>query len=145
MGLDMSLNAKMYLGFGNELGEKIKNDYPVARDFAPKYLTMEAIYWRKANAIHGWFVKNIQNDVDDCGEYPVEREQLAELAELCERVLGFRHLATDLLPPTSGFFFGGTDIDEGYWEDLKYTLTEIRKILEDKRLKMAEFTYGSSW
>ena len=27
----------------------------------------EVGYWRKANAIHGWFVRNVQNGKDDCG------------------------------------------------------------------------------
>lgn len=44
-------------------------------------------YWRKANAIHAWFVENVQNGVDDCGMYIVRRDQLEELKEACERVI----------------------------------------------------------
>ena len=32
---------------------------------------VEVAYWRKANAIHGWFVYNIQDGVDDQNEYYV--------------------------------------------------------------------------
>ena len=44
----------------------------------------EIIYWRKANAIHKWFVENVQEGVDDCGEYEVTVEQLTELRDLCK-------------------------------------------------------------
>jgi hypothetical protein len=47
----------------------------------------ECGYWRKANAIHNWFVQNVQNGVDDCDIYLVTREQLEQLKEACEMVL----------------------------------------------------------
>lgn len=45
------------------------------------------IYWRKANQIHLWFVKNVQSDNDDCGRYYVTEEKLTELRDLCREVL----------------------------------------------------------
>lgn len=47
----------------------------------------EVCYWRKANHIHSWFVKNVQNDEDDCREYFVSRAKLQELRDLCQRVV----------------------------------------------------------
>lgn len=47
----------------------------------------EVAYWRKANAIHRWFVENVQNGKDDCGEYPVTRENLRSLVDLCQQVI----------------------------------------------------------
>lgn len=44
-------------------------------------------YWRKANAIHGWFVENVQNGEDDCRAYPVGQDQIEELLGLCKTVL----------------------------------------------------------
>lgn len=51
-------------------------------------------------------------------------------------------VAKELLPCTEGFFFGGTDYDEYYYQDLKDT----KKILEEA-LKETEgdFYYRSSW
>ena len=43
-------------------------------------------YWRKANAIHKWFVENVQDDNDDCGYYEVSKEQLEELLEICNTI-----------------------------------------------------------
>jgi len=47
----------------------------------------EVAYWRKANAIHGWFVNNVQNGIDDCQESIVTREQLNELLSVCHEVI----------------------------------------------------------
>jgi len=47
----------------------------------------DVAYWRKANAIHQWFVDNVQDDIDNCGEYRVSEEQLRELLALCTQVL----------------------------------------------------------
>jgi hypothetical protein len=48
-----------------------------------------------------------------------------------------------LLPTQSGFFFGSTEFDEWYWQDVKSTIEII-----DKCLKMDDtwsFKYQSSW
>lgn len=44
-------------------------------------------YWRKDNAIHQWFVDNVQSGEDDCHSYEVSPEQLAKLKEACDDVL----------------------------------------------------------
>lgn len=49
-------------------------------------LSKEVAYWRKANAIHNWFVNNIQNGIDDCRMYEVKKEQLEELLKTCKEV-----------------------------------------------------------
>lgn len=51
------------------------------------YITEEIGYWRKANAIHSWFVDNVQDGVDDCGEYEVYKKKMEELLAICERLL----------------------------------------------------------
>jgi hypothetical protein len=43
----------------------------------------EVGYWRKANAIHGWFVRECGNNVDECQEIPVSMIKLLELQALC--------------------------------------------------------------
>ena len=103
----------------------------------------EGMYWRKANAIHAWFVKNVQDDVDNCGNYAVDREQLVELRDLCKEVLANREKAAELLPSQTGFFFGGTEYDEYYFGDLERTVEGIDECLawpDDWN-----FEYHSSW
>ena len=113
-------------------------------------LREEVGYWRKANAIHRWFVENIQNNEDDCGYYEISKEQLIELKEICERILeatdkDFEDVASGLLPTQSGFFFGSTDYDEWYKEDIKSTLEIISKVLEETDFENNYIMYTSSW
>ena len=44
-------------------------------------------YWRKANAIHNWFVKNLDDDADNCKDCYVEVEHLEKLLETVNKVL----------------------------------------------------------
>ena len=128
-------------------------------------LTKEVGYWRKANAIHNWFVENVQDGEDDCGYYVVTKEQLKALQGLCEKVCeslddndmmtttnedGFQidvynntELANDLLPTIGGFFFGGKKYDKYYKEDLLDTIkicNDCQYIPDDM-----EILYHSSW
>ena len=145
-----------------------------------KWLTAfdEIGYWRKANQIHNWFVENVQGGEDDCGTYPVSKEQLEELLEKCEYVLdnvnvvkgkvkngstysnGEWHdnleegetldelsqtLCASVLPTTSGFFFGGTDYDGYYLEDIKDTIEIIKSALANTDFDTETICYSSSW
>lgn len=132
------------------LSRQVQNLFPELADrrgqfdeSVVKEIEIEAGYWRKANHIHKWFVDHVQDGEDDCGTYSVNREQLTELLELCQRVLGFRYLANELLPTQEGFFFGATSYDDGYYQDIEHTI----QVLEDA-LKLPEswnFQYHASW
>lgn len=143
MGLDMYLNAKRFIWFGEkELGSKVAEAFPELRGRRVKEVVVEALYWRKANAIHKWFVDNCQEGVDDCGNYYVGREQLEELRDLILEVL--KNKNSKLLPPQAGFFFGSTDINDWYWEDLRSTADGLERVLAEFP-KDWEFEYHSSW
>jgi hypothetical protein len=101
--------------------------------------------WRKANAIHKWFVDNVQDGVDDCGEYKVTKEHLIQLHNTCNDILNDVNLAEQLLPTQSGFFFGNTAYDMWYFNDLRNTVQIIDEILEYKSYCLDELYYSSSW
>lgn len=106
-------------------------------------------YWRKANAIHDWFVQNVQSGEDNCARYHVSRDKLTELRDECRAALskleaGDADGAEDILPPASGFFFGSTEIDSWYKKDLEHTINVLDKVLSPKFEKF-DFTYQSSW
>jgi hypothetical protein len=101
-------------------------------------------YWRKSNQIHNWFVQNVQDGEDDCEEYYVSREQLTELLDTCKKIKANPDLAESLLPPVEGFFFGSTEIDEYYWEDIDSTIKQLEKAMEKYDDKWS-FEYSSSW
>ena len=102
----------------------------------------EAGYWRKANAIHGWFVDNAQKGVDDCGYYELTKEILEKLLHVVEDVIETKN--AEALSPRDGFFFGSNDIDDWYWEDLKATVKILKKVLAADWNKH-RFFYHSSW
>lgn len=150
MGLDMYLSAKRYLWQHRDEDQQIANVIKAEQiggmgNMRVKELVCEAMYWRKANAIHKWFVDNVQDGEDDCKQYEVSAEQLRELIALCDRVLTERGKATELLPPCEGFFFGSSDIDEGYWGDLVATQNMLTTLLNTEGIDNWYFTYQSSW
>jgi len=150
IGLDMYLTRKTYVKNWDHMDHDqkheivIKKGGKVRRDIDPKkitYIEEEAGYWRKANAIHEWFVTNCQEGEDDCRQSYVSEENLRELLDTVNKVLEDHKLADDLLPTASGFFFGSTDYDEYYYSDLKDT----KKMLEEALEKGGEYYYSSSW
>lgn len=157
MGLDQYLYASRYSSemFNKEsyqdllgvLGEEI--DAFADKDIPSITVKVKVGYWRKANQIHNWFVENIQRGEDNCGEYYVSREALAELLSTCETVLKEKDnnlvsVGEELLPTTSGFFFGSTEYDEWYIGDVEFTRDLISKLLKEVPDSW-EFYYSSSW
>lgn len=146
MGLDMYLTAHRYLSIydkeGKKTQEKIAKLFPEIT-LKPETIIFEAMYWRKANMIHKWFVENVQAGDDNCEMRYVTREKLEELYKLVAETLKSKD--SKLLPTTEGFFFGGTDYDEYYWEELERTKKELRLLLDNEALKPFDFHYRSSW
>ena len=148
MGLDMYLTARRHISKWSDddkpLQEAVNASIPDRGDMNAKTVVFEATYWRKANAIHKWFVDNVQDGKDDCESYYVSQDQLKELRDVCKKVLADTMLADSLLPPQSGFFFGSTAIDESYTDDLTYTVEQLDKLVGDQ-YKSWDFNYQSSW
>ena len=119
MGLDMYLSKRTYVKNWDHMASHERHTItvagPSAASIKPERITSieeEVGYWRKANAIHQWFVTHCQGGTDDCRDWYVSRTDLTALLETCTRVLADPTTAAELLPPQSGFFFGSTDIDE---------------------------------
>lgn len=142
MGLDMYLHKRTWIGVATRETMELNGVPDTVESSKVTYIVEDAGSWRKANAIHRWFVENVQDCHDDCGLYQVSREQLQALLRSVETVLAHPELAERLLPTQEGFFFGGTDYDQQYVDDLKETKRMVTEALEDED---AEFEYGSSW
>lgn len=156
MGLDMYLSGKRYMSKVFREDDEPKQNaiaqlFPELEgwpgrfgDASPvKEVSIDAGYWRKANAVHDWFVREVQGGEDNCAPYYVSREQLVELKELCQKVLDKRSSAAELLPTASGFFFGSQEYDQYYFDDLQLTIDIV-----DRCLTLPtdwEFEYRSSW
>lgn len=142
-------------------------------DFSYYTFLSEMVYWRKANAIHNWFVNNVQNYDDDCGYYKVHLQDLENLLdtlqtvhdsiknkklvdEYCKDSNGETYsikvflkddtkIAEELLPTQEGFFFGSTKYGEQYLEEIEYTIKEIKNLIENFDFNNNYLVYNSSW
>jgi len=140
MGLDMYLRAKKHFYDEDPVATKIAEAVGVNREVSE--VIFKAMYWRKANAIHAWFVENVQEGEDDCFPYELDREKLIELVDLCKKALETQDAT--LLPTSKGFFFGSTEIDEDYWWDIQETIKSLEIALKDFGNDFY-FEYQSSW
>ena len=87
MGLDMYLrlrkahdwhsNSEWYTSYDNAWGCKWRLSES----------TYTVCEWRKANAIHKWFVDHVQDGEDDCGRYPVSVDKLKDLRAACREAM----------------------------------------------------------
>lgn len=110
MGLDMYLYRKP------RKDEGIKDD-------------IQLVYWRKCNAVHDYFVGDA--DEDNCTEFVVTKEDIANLIIKCATVLNNKALAQDILPTREGFFFGSYDYDQWYYDGLTDTVKDCVEALGD--------------
>jgi len=153
MGLDQFLYAEKYYSTytnNKDNSETLNKLIEVADavdfvdvDMPTAIIRVKVAQWRKANQIHKWFVDICQNGEDDCRDSYVDLERLYTLKELCELVLAEPTQAMELLPVFEGFFFGGNEYDEWYFEQLKDTISVIDKI--GKMGDEWSFVYSSSW
>ena len=149
MGLDMYLSRRQYVKNWNHTrpedrfqGVAFKGN--VAIDLSKlTQLEFEVMYWRKVNAIHQWFVDNVQNGDDNCEEYYVTRETLEKLITTIEHVLENKDDAEKLLPTTEGFFFGSDEMDDYYWDQLHETRWTLKEAIE--KHPQDDYYYRASW
>lgn len=132
----------------------------------------EVGYWRKFNALHNWFVDNTQDGEDRCQESYVGHDQMEELLSTLKQVKEFldtspkkktqvkvgysngkelfeeievvenTEFLDDLFPTSSGFFFGGTEYDEYYKEEVERTIELIEGLLQEEG---GDYYYQASW
>lgn len=177
-GIDeKDLPSKDYIDYYKQFYKPRYWVWDTEKEYPNDRITEEVGYWRKQNAIHNWFVNNIQDGIDDCKYHrEVTKEDLEELLDICETVLtnseliegqvvvGYEYkngvdvpvfedgkyieditIADELLPTTSGFFFGSVDYDEWYIEGIKNTVDIITRVLETTDFDKEMIYYVSSW
>jgi hypothetical protein len=146
MGLDQYLYAKKYVSkfdYSDAQNRVITQDYmdllPMDAPDITKYgefagitVTYPVGYWRKANAIHNFFVQTVGEDTDNCQEMWVSRDLLVELRSRCVDVLNADNTEAKAkevgLETVDGFFFGDTSYGDWYREDLRITIEICDKI-----------------
>lgn len=95
MGLDMYMSKKTYVKrwAHNEPKDQftvtVKKGRKKFTGINPErisYIVEEVAYWRKFNALHNWFVQNVQDGRDECQESYIPDEKLEELVETLKSV-----------------------------------------------------------
>jgi len=145
MGLDMYLKGKRFMWYKEREDEAWQELDKYTKGRKVSLIELELGYWRKANAIHGWFVRNVQGNVDNCDEYFVKYSDLVKLRDVCFEVLANKK--PELLPPTAGFFFGSSEVDEWYWGEIDSTYEMMKDLCQDEDIinGVVDVFYQSSW
>ena len=132
-------------------------DAPIEHQYNHMTYVFPIITWRKANAIHKFFVDEVQDGNDNCERHYVSRETLQELLDRITSILDIktpvaREMKAEELLPTDneGCFFGTEEYDDWYFQDLKRTKSILEKVFEYEENAEAgkcfdNFYYQSSW
>lgn len=172
MGLDMFLNRKRDLNWEEIQG--LQDKFPETKN--PIYGIKEEIaYWRKANQIHNFFMKKDVNGEDRQADVDInDIKELLKICKRLKRELrltkgkihtGTRFtkdgkkeiyeegeiianpkLAEELLPTRAGFFFGDTDYDSYYYEQICEAIPILQKIVDEhNKYNNVSYEYIASW
>lgn len=163
MGLDMYLIASSYsnsvrkggVNFPKEL-EQFKEDF--------NYCTNEYSigYWRKFNALHSFIVNEFADGEDNCQRIYLNEESIQKILKVLKEVKeSFKDakiikqendyivydnpMAKELLPTQEGFFFGSTEYDNYYLEDVDYSINLFEKVLKLIEEYDYDIYYQASW
>ncbi len=122
------------IGYGQERSEKdgfVDVYTPVSSDEWVKQMTRiidshytpSICYFRKVNFIFAYF-ENEGLMVDEYFAF-MDKNTCLDIIEKCKLVLEDHSRAEELLPTQGGFFFGSTDYDDYYFDDVKDVMDEL--------------------
>ena len=86
----------------------------------------------------------IPGKVKNGSKYNPETQKLEPIIEN-GLIIANKELCEELLPTQEGFFFGSTEYDEYYLEDIKYTKEKLEEILKQINEKENNIYYLASW
>jgi hypothetical protein len=145
-------------GKSKQVFDELDSSVKVRGDYMSWYSIFEDIgYWRKANAIHNFFVQECQNGVDECQLSIVKKTHLKDLLKRCKRAMSLKDIYLNdgiikdgegietFLPTQGGFFFGGTEFNEWYFNDVEETIDLITKVLKETDFDKQVIFYRASW
>lgn len=87
-------------------------------------------YFRKVNFLVAYFEK-LGMDVERQAPISFGLEELNDLIEKCKAVLADNSRAEELLPTMDGFFFGNTEYNECYFNDVSRVLDLCEELKAD--------------
>lgn len=105
-------------------------------------------YFRKFNALHSYIVKTFANGVDNCQDIILYKEDVEQIKKVLDDVLNVHQQAEkakEILPTQSGYFFGGTDYDEFYFNEVKVAVDLMQNLLDNFDFESYQLVYRASW
>ena len=93
-----------------------------------KKKSKEIGYFRKVNFLVRYF-EDLGLDTTNQVPLQINKEDVEILLHRCNQVLEDHSRASELLPTMSGFFFGSTEYNEYYFEDVKMVRDYIKNTL----------------
>ena len=168
MGLDMYFSRRTYVGklkstkdSDDRWSERDVNNMELKFDDADlshvklknvRYIEEVFGEFRKFNALHAYVVENFASGVDNCETIYLDIDNLIQIQEVLSLVkeslsIGDKVIAGQTLPPKEGFFFGNTEIDKWYEQDVNEAVEVFGKIIEEHSIVgyNASYTYQASW
>jgi hypothetical protein len=106
-------------------------------------LFVEIAYWRKFNALHAWFVRNCQDGIDECQKSEVTKDKLEILLEVLKYAYDSKYPSGFM--PVGGFFFGSTEVDGYFWEQVEKTIVKLESIYKSFNFEKEMMIYQASW
>ena len=91
----MYLSKKTYVKNWDHFKPKVRYEVTVNQGGKPhrtiqsdriSYVIEQVAYWRKFNALHGWFVNECGDGKDECQEMYVSEDKLKEILNLLKQV-----------------------------------------------------------
>lgn len=145
----------------NKRGHLIKPSFTIPTEMYGKgrkrfehvsYIICLVGYFRKANAIHKYMLDksgfNEGVDFTNGMDLIICKSDILNLKEICLQLLGlhgkkFKEMAKELLPTAEGFFWGPTEYDKWYREDLRNFVKMVNKLhLDDPDV---DIIYNADW
>lgn len=101
----------------------------------------ELAYFRKVNFLVAYFTTldngEYHDDIMDCHYVEIAKSDIQRLVKKCDEVLKLEDdlesslEPNDILPTTTGFFFGSAEYDRGYYADVEEVKTSMERILQE--------------
>ena len=168
MGLDMYFSRRTYVGSlkstrdaDGKWSKRDVNNMELKFDDADlshinlqnvRYIEEVFGEFRKFNALHAYVVDNFGGGIDECQMIYLGIDDLIQIQEVLCLVkeslsIGDKVIAGQTLPPQEGFFFGSTEIDKWYEQDVKEAVEVFNKIIEEHSIvgHNASYSYQASW
>lgn len=155
MGLDMYFYLEKYesqLDFSDK--EKVNYDEDLKelekdileRNFKSVQTRYQVGYFRKFNALHSYIVREFADGEDNCKPIFLSVVEIEQMLSTLKEITPDN--ASEVLPTQTGFFFGSQEYDEWYFEDVKYAIDLLEKMLKvlekDSKNRWSAY-YEASW